>query len=270
MEALEGRTYGPVPLRLSADRVAEFVAVTRDNPDRWTEHAPPGWAAACLFAVAPRLLTEPELAGRGVIHGEQRFTWNSPFRLEQELAVVGAVTRVRNRGGVAFLGFDMTVTGGRDSFLCGSSTFLVSGDSPAGGETPEEAEPPAEASGANDPLPSPGQFLNVRRSASRADLVRYAAASRDWNPIHWDHQAARDAGLPGVVVHGLLQAAWLMSGAANVEDGPAPLAEASFRFRAPLRPLVTSEMTGAVDTITVNSRLRVGESDLVSARLTLR
>lgn len=33
--------------------------------------------------------------------------------------------------------------------------------------------------------------------------ARYAAASGDHNPIHIDDGAARDAGLPGVVVHGM-------------------------------------------------------------------
>jgi acyl dehydratase len=270
MEALEGRTYGPLPLRVCADRVAEFVAATRDDPNRWTDHAPPGWAAACLFAVAPRLLTEPELSGRGVIHGEQRFTWKEPIQIEQDLAVTGTVNRVRIRGGVAFLGFDLAVTRGSHSLLAGSSTFLVSVDSPAAGETPEEPEPESAATGLNDPLPPRGEMVTVRRSASRADLVRYAAASRDWNPIHWDHQAARKAGLPGVVVHGLLQAAWLTSGAANAGTGPNPLTEASFRFRAPLRPTVTCEMTGALDNTAVNSRLMAGGSELVNARLALR
>ncbi len=269
MQALEGRTYGPMPLRVCADRVSEFVSVTSDDSARWTDFAPPGWAGACLFAVAPHLLTEPELAGRGVIHGEQRFSWSGPMPLEQDLAVSGTVTRVRIRGSVAFLGFDLVATKGGESVLAGSSTFLVSAG-PSPDQALEEAEPPADAAGINDPLPDHGQLLPMRRSASRADLVRYAAASRDWNPIHWDHQAAFQAGLPGVVVHGLLQAAWLASCAANLRPGPAPLTEASFRFRAPLRPSVTCEMTGALDTNTVNSRLTAGDSELVTARLVLR
>ena len=39
---------------------------------------------------------------------------------------------------------------------------------------------------------------------TRADLARYAAASGDANPIHLDDDAARAAGLPGVVAHGML------------------------------------------------------------------
>lgn len=43
--------------------------------------------------------------------------------------------------------------------------------------------------------------LTVR--LTRADLVRYAGASLDMNPIHWSDRVARDAGLEGVIAHGM-------------------------------------------------------------------
>ena len=38
---------------------------------------------------------------------------------------------------------------------------------------------------------------------TRTDLVRYAAASGDHNPIHQDEDVARSVGLPGVIAHGM-------------------------------------------------------------------
>ncbi|CAI9399710.1 MaoC/PaaZ C-terminal domain-containing protein [Nocardioides sp. T2.26MG-1] len=38
---------------------------------------------------------------------------------------------------------------------------------------------------------------------TRADLVRYAEASGDPNPIHQDDEVARSVGLPGVIAHGM-------------------------------------------------------------------
>ncbi len=38
---------------------------------------------------------------------------------------------------------------------------------------------------------------------TRADLLRYAAASGDDNPIHQDEAFARSVGLPGVIAHGM-------------------------------------------------------------------
>jgi acyl dehydratase len=39
---------------------------------------------------------------------------------------------------------------------------------------------------------------------TRQDLVRYAGASGDLNPIHYCDPAAEAAGLPGVIAHGML------------------------------------------------------------------
>ena len=40
-------------------------------------------------------------------------------------------------------------------------------------------------------------------SITRADLVRYAEASGDHNPIHQDETVATSVGLPGVIAHGM-------------------------------------------------------------------
>ena len=40
-------------------------------------------------------------------------------------------------------------------------------------------------------------------TVTRADLVRYAGASGDHNPIHQDDEVARSVGLPGVIAHGM-------------------------------------------------------------------
>ncbi len=40
-------------------------------------------------------------------------------------------------------------------------------------------------------------------TVTRADLVRYAEASGDHNPIHQDEAVALSVGLPGVIAHGM-------------------------------------------------------------------
>jgi acyl dehydratase len=53
--------------------------------------------------------------------------------------------------------------------------------------------------------PEPGHELpplSVR--VTRADLVRYAGASGDFNPIHWSERFAVGVGLPNVIAHGML------------------------------------------------------------------
>lgn len=46
----------------------------------------------------------------------------------------------------------------------------------------------------------PGRTIHLER----ADLVRYAGASGDFNPIHWDERTADAVGLPDVIAHGML------------------------------------------------------------------
>lgn len=243
LESLEGTSYGPSTYRTCREKVGEYVAATFDDPARWVDHAPPGIAGAILFAVTGDLLADASDGARSVIHGEQSFTWHAPIPVETDLQVRGAVGRVRIRGEVAFVGFELAVTGDDGLLVEGASTFLMSGEAPAAGAGEEEAEPDPDTRGPVDPLPHGLGAGPVARSASRADLVRYAAASRDWNAIHWDHGAAVTAGLPGIVVHGLLQSAWLCSVAATGFDGVRPLAEARFRYRSPLRPAVPARVT---------------------------
>lgn len=223
---LEGRGFGPLPWRVAEDAVADFVGISGDVPERWVKVAPPGFAASALFAVAPDLLGE--LSDRSVVHGEQSFNWYRPILIGALHETSGTVTRVRERGGVHFITFHVEARVDDDVVLGGKSLFLVSGESIPGGQSDvERAEPPHSHRGD----PAAGEV-----GASRADLVRYASATRDWNPVHWDHEAGVAAGFPGVVVHGLLQAAWALRAAAATRSGTRPFEAARIRFRNPLLP----------------------------------
>ena len=48
------------------------------------------------------------------------------------------------------------------------------------------------------------QLPVLHRDIDLATLVRYAGASGDFNPIHFDETYARAAGLDGVIGHGML------------------------------------------------------------------
>lgn len=48
------------------------------------------------------------------------------------------------------------------------------------------------------------EILTASRTITRDTLVRYAGASGDFNPIHYNDAAAASSGLPGVIAHGML------------------------------------------------------------------
>lgn len=250
-------TIGPNQFRVCTENVVDFVRATGDDPERWTAAAPPGFMAAGLFAVASDLLRM--LSDRSVIHGEQTFTWHRSLEMEAQLQVSGEVSRVRERSGVDFVSFDVTVADEEGKVADATSLFLVSAID-ASASVEERVEPAPEDDGG----PGPGEV-----SASRADLVRYAAATRDWNPIHWDHATAVAAGLPGVVAHGLLQSAWAFAAASRLRPGDRPLAAGRVRFRNPLPPAtpVTVSVTDDGDTAVV--AVADGAVEYVNARIEL-
>ncbi|GAB5468080.1 MAG: dihydroxy-acid dehydratase [Rhodospirillales bacterium] len=70
---------------------------------------------------------------------------------------------------------------------------------------------------------------------TRTELVRYAGASGDFNPIHHDGEVARAAGLPDVMAQGMYSAGLLAS---TLERwfGQGSLLGYRVRFRAPVWP----------------------------------
>jgi len=251
-------TIGPEPFRVCVQNVADFVAATDDDPGRWSGAAPPGFMAAALFAVASDLLRQ--LADRSVIHGEQTFTWHQPLTVESQLEVTGKVTRVRERGGVDFVTFDVTVVGDDGAVVAEASSLFLVSVIDSGVAAVERPEPSPEDDG--DPAPT-------QIGVSRGGLVRYAAATRDWNPIHWDHETAVAAGLPGVIAHGLLQAAWAFAAASRLRPGDAPFRSARVRFRSPLLP--ATPVSVRVEDDGDNAVVAVADADVeyVSARIEL-
>lgn len=69
---------------------------------------------------------------------------------------------------------------------------------------------------------------------TRADLVRYAGASTDFNPIHYSERFARRVGLPGVVAHGMLTMGTGLRVVTDWLGDPAQVRSYSVRFTKPV------------------------------------
>ncbi|GAB2447785.1 MaoC family dehydratase [Nocardioides hungaricus] len=100
-------------------------------------------------------------------------------------------------------------------------------------------------------------------TVTRADLVRYAAASGDHNPIHQDEEVARGVGLPGVIAHGM----YTMALAARAVDAWFPGAEVvslGCRFTHPV--VVPAE--GGAD-VEVAGEVKSSDDGLTTVALTV-
>jgi acyl dehydratase len=117
---------------------------------------------------------------------------------------------------------------------------------------------------------------------TRADLVRYAGASGDFNPIHWSDRFATKVGLPGVIAHGMFTMA--LVGRAVTEWAGAPDAVVDYGVRF-TRPVVVPdddegteiEVSAAVRGVTDDGLTQLdltatcrGEKVLAQARATIR
>ncbi|MGH3569502.1 MAG: MaoC/PaaZ C-terminal domain-containing protein [Pseudonocardia sp.] len=69
---------------------------------------------------------------------------------------------------------------------------------------------------------------------TRADLVRYAGASGDFNPIHWNDRVAGSVGLPGVIAHGMLTMALAGRMITSWAGDPAVVRSCGVRFTRPV------------------------------------
>ena len=75
----------------------------------------------------------------------------------------------------------------------------------------------------------------VLRPVDRLSLIRYAGASGDFNPIHTIDEEAREAGLPGVIQHGMLTMAQMgLLLTPYIEDGFIELFQTRFVGMLPL------------------------------------
>lgn len=79
---------------------------------------------------------------------------------------------------------------------------------------------------------------------TRADLVRYAGASGDFNVIHWNQRIARSVGLPDVIAHGMLTMALAVRVVTDWAGDPAAVVDYGVRFTRPVP--VPDDDTGAV------------------------
>jgi acyl dehydratase len=98
---------------------------------------------------------------------------------------------------------------------------------------------------------------------TRADLVRYAGASGDHNPIHQDEAVAASVGLPGVIAHGMYTMALAARAVADWFPG-AEIVSFGCKFTNPV--VVPAE--GGVE-IEVAGEAKPGDDGLTTVALTV-
>ena len=98
----------------------------------------------------------------------------------------------------------------------------------------------------------------------RTDLVRYAGASGDFNPIHWNQRVAVRVGLPDVIAHGMFTMATAVRVVVDWCGDPGAVVEYGVRFT---KPVVVGDPDGAE--VDVVAKIAVLDLEAGTARVDL-
>jgi acyl dehydratase len=113
----------------------------------------------------------------------------------------------------------------------------------------------------------PGSALPEQRyRVTRADLVRYAGASGDFNPIHWSDRVAGSVGLPGVIAHGMFTMALAARALDTWAGAPGRVRELGCKFT---KPVVVPDDDQGVEVV-VGGTVKDVTDDTVSVALEVR
>ena len=110
-----------------------------------------------------------------------------------------------------------------------------------------------------------GEVVGIRAiEVTRGDLVHYAGASGDRNPIHWNERFAREVGLPGVIAHGMFTMALAVNVVVDWLGDPGRVLDYGVRFT---RPVQVPDPGSA--TVTITATVGAVDADAGTARVDL-
>jgi acyl dehydratase len=95
----------------------------------------------------------------------------------------------------------------------------------------------------------------------RPNLVQYAGASGDFNPIHWSERIATSVGLPNVIAHGMLTMATAGRVVTDWVGDPGAVVSYGVRFSAPV--VVPDDDKGATLTVSGTVEEKNGDGTVV-------
>jgi acyl dehydratase len=232
-----GRRYHVPRFPLDPGVADRFARVAGADPAALGGVAHPCLVARPALCVLQAVLADPAVGAERstMLHGQSDIAWHGPLvpgtdvQLDAEIVDAGpygnrrglvVATRVARPGAGGPALVEMTTV------LAFAPPALAVAEGRLPLEGPERRAPHGAAVATRDV------------SLDAGFPARYAAASGDTNPLHLDPAAARAAGLPGVVLHGLSTVAVGATFAIDELAGgdPRALARLRVRFARPGRP----------------------------------
>lgn len=113
-----------------------------------------------------------------------------------------------------------------------------------------------------------GQALpnHVKEPVTKVQLVKYAGASGDFNPLHTDDAFAQKIGLPGVIAHGMLVMGFLGEYVNKLAGEVALVKDFKMRFGAMTFPKDVITCSGKVKSLIVQDGKQVAVLTLTASK----
>lgn len=166
-----------------------------------TDEAPPGYLHLLAFPLAMKVMTRPDfpLPALGMVHVANRVEQLRTVRYGEPLGLAAWATGLRPHRRGAQVDLVSEVRSGDDVIWQGTSTYLAKGVRLD--RDHDDAATPRSAEDLPDAVPTAVWAL------SPSTTRQYAEVSGDRNPIHLSRVAARLAGFPRQIAHGMDTAA---------------------------------------------------------------
>ena len=228
-QSLVGKTYGPfAPFVVDASRARAWADAT--NVVVVNDAAPAMMAVAFAYPAVGAVMFDPLLGVdlMRLLHGEQDMRFVGPVVVGDTITTTGALEFVAETVAGELLVVALTSKNQRGDVVVEARTSLnIRGSRQRDAHDRERADRADEAA-AFDAL-AVGFAVDVLVDEGLAH--RYAEVSGDHNPIHLDDDVAKQAGLPGCILHGLC----VMSLVHNVVvDEVGAVARLAVRFNRPV------------------------------------
>ncbi len=231
----------PVEFEVERDQVVAYAEATNDDIPQHVsgDSAPPVFAvvpAWGVMAAAGAEIVPPELILR-IVHGEQDMRFHRPIEPGMTLVSKGAARGIHQRSsGVTVVGVAETRTTDGELVVEQVMTTFV-----RGATTPDSLGEGAPGHAFSPELRECAPLAEITQSFDADQTYRYADASGDRMRIHLEPEAAEQAGLPGIIIHGLCTMAFTSRAIIQTvcPEDPARLRRLAVRFSSIAHPKET-------------------------------
>ncbi len=238
-ETIVGKKYSAGPFLVERrDAIYYALACGDDNPSYFVPDGnrnivvPPMFAARYARTPVDPMKRDPTngLDLEHLVHYSQEFHWLAPVHPGDRVFAQGTISHVSIRENGAVLGFGILATNQEGRAVVRATWELFDKSAGRAGTGKPSLEPDQDGA-----LVGEGT-----RCVSPIQPYVYAEASGDRNPIHIDHDYARQAGLPGPILHGMCTMAFThrfaVQSLCGKERNPLRMKRLRVQFSRPVLP----------------------------------